>query len=71
MSTMAHFLDPRELLAWCEALYGTVPETFLVSACGASFDYANYALTPPAEAAIEPMLAQVRALIERPLATLA
>jgi hydrogenase maturation protease len=71
MSTMAHFLDPRELLAWCETLYGQVPETFLVSACGASFDYANYSLTPLAESAISPMLEQVRRLIERPMPTLA
>jgi hydrogenase maturation protease len=71
MSTMAHFLDPRELLAWCETLYGKVPETFLVSACGASFDYAHYSLTPLAEAAIAPMLEQVRRLIERPIRTLA
>jgi hydrogenase maturation protease len=67
MSTMAHFLDPRELLAWCETLYGQVPETFLVSACGTSFDYANYSLTPDAEAAIEPMIEQVRQLIAQPV----
>jgi hydrogenase maturation protease len=66
MSTMAHFLDPRELLAWCETLYGQIPETFLVSACGTSFDYANYSLTPDAEAAIEPMIEQVRQLIAQP-----
>lgn len=65
-STMAHFLDPRELLAWCEMLYGRVPETFLVSAAGASFDYASYSLTPSAEAALEPMLDWARWLIERP-----
>ena len=63
MSTMAHFLDPRELLAWCETLYGQVPETFLVSACGTSFDYANYSLTPDAEAAMEPMIERVRQMI--------
>ena len=66
ISTMAHFLDPRELLAWCETLYGRFPETFLVSAGGASFGYANYSLTPVAEAAIEPMLDRVRRLIDRP-----
>jgi hydrogenase maturation protease len=66
MSTMAHFLDPRELLAWCETLYGQVPETFLVSACGASFEYASYSLSSNAEAAIEPMLEWVRRLITEP-----
>ena len=64
MSTMAHFLDPRELLAWCETLYGKVPETFLVTACGSSFDYSNYVLTPTAEAAVQPMLEWVRRLID-------
>ncbi|MGA7980693.1 MAG: hydrogenase maturation protease [Chromatiaceae bacterium] len=62
-STMAHFLDPRELLAWTHALYGRVPKTYLVSAAGASFDYAGYQLTPVAEAAVDPMLERVRALI--------
>ena len=71
MSTMAHFLDPRELLAWCETLYGKVPETFLVSACGTSFDYANYTLTPSAESAIEPMLDWVGRLVEQAAGPLA
>jgi hydrogenase maturation protease len=26
VSTMAHFHDPRELLAWCETLYGRTPQ---------------------------------------------
>ncbi|MBK1718014.1 hydrogenase maturation protease [Thiocystis violacea] len=56
VSTMAHFLDPRELLAWCETLYGRVPETCLVTAAGDSFDYDNYRLTPIAEAALDRML---------------
>lgn len=67
VSSMAHFLDPRELLAWCEALDGRIPETFLVSASGASFDYASYALTSIAEAAVEPMLERVRRLIRTEL----
>jgi hydrogenase maturation protease len=29
LSTMAHFHDPRELLAWCEALYGKAPTAWL------------------------------------------
>lgn len=63
VSTMAHFLDPRELLAWCETLYGSVPEGWLVTGGGASFEYASYALTPVAEQAIERMLASVATLI--------
>ena len=64
VSTMAHFLDPRELLAWCETLYGQAPESYLISAGGASFDYASYCLTPVAEAAVETMLTRVRQLID-------
>ena len=30
LSTMAHFHDPRELLAWCEALYGEAPAAWLI-----------------------------------------
>lgn len=63
VSTMAHFLDPRELLAWSQALYDRLPEAWLVSAAGMSFDFAGYELTPAAEQAVGPMLARVRALI--------
>ncbi len=63
VSSMAHFLDPAELLAWCETLYGHLPECFLISAGGASFDYANYRLTPIAERAVEQMLDGVRRLM--------
>ncbi len=63
ISTMAHFHDPRELLAWCDALYGRTPEAWLVSAGGAVFDYANYSLSPTARHALGPMVDQVLALI--------
>ena len=63
VSTMAHFLDPRELLAWCQTLYRHEPRAWLVSAAGQSFDYAHYRLSPPAAAALTPMLEQVQALL--------
>ena len=63
VSTMAHFHDPRELLAWCETLYGRTPQAWLVSVAGQSFDYASYRLTPCAAAAVAAMLAEVRRLI--------
>lgn len=63
LSTMAHFHDPRELLAWCQALYQRVPETWLVSAGGAEWGYACYALSETAQAAIGPMIAKVLSLI--------
>lgn len=64
VSTMAHFLDPRELLAWCETLYGHAPETYLVTAGGASFDYASYDLSPVAALAVDTMLEWVQRLID-------
>lgn len=63
MSTMAHFHDPRELLAWCEALYGESPEAWLVTAGGAVWDYSYNELSPAAAAAVEPMLAAVLRLV--------
>ena len=58
MSTMAHFHDPRELLAWCEALYGRAPQAWLISAGGAEWDYASYQLSDVASAALQPMVEQ-------------
>ncbi|WP_295392527.1 hydrogenase maturation protease [uncultured Thiodictyon sp.] len=66
-SSMAHFLDPREVLAWCQTLYQREPAAFLVSAAGQSFDYANYALSPAAAATLAPMIERVRALLAEPL----
>lgn len=63
VSTMAHFLDPRELLAWCQTLYQHEPRAWLVSAAGQSFDYAHYSLSSTAAAALAPLLAEARALI--------
>lgn len=62
-STMAHFQSPRELLAWCDALYARVPRAWLVTVAGLSFDYAHCSLSPPARAALGPMLEQVWALL--------
>jgi hydrogenase maturation protease len=63
VSTMAHFLDPRELLAWTDVLYDRRPDAWLVSVAGVRFDYGLYDLSPLLAAAIEPMLDQVRGLI--------
>ena len=63
LSTMAHFLDPRELLAWCRALYQREPLAYLVTATGESFEYANYSLSPVATTALEALIAQVRVLM--------
>jgi hydrogenase maturation protease len=61
LSTMAHFHDPRELLAWCEALYGKAPTAWLISAGGAEWDYSNCQLSATASAAMEQMIDQVMA----------
>jgi hydrogenase maturation protease len=63
VSTMAHFLDPRELLAWTDVLYDRRPDAWLISAAGVRFDYGLYDLSPALAAAIDPMLDQVRRLI--------
>jgi hydrogenase maturation protease len=68
VSTMAHFLDPRELLAWCQTLYQREPTAYLVSAAGQSFDYANYSLSPTGASALGPLLERVHALLAEPQA---
>jgi len=62
-SSMAHFLDPRELLGWCAALYGHAPESYLITGGGASFDYADYRLSPAGESAMTAMLAEIEPLL--------
>lgn len=64
MSSMAHFLDPSELLCWCERLHGHAPRAYLITASGRSFEYAHFSLSPEAEAAMTPMVEWVLRLIE-------
>jgi hydrogenase maturation protease len=61
-STMAHFHDPRELLAWCEGLYGSAPEAWLVTISGVAWDYGHFDLSPAAQAALDPALEALRTL---------
>jgi hydrogenase maturation protease len=63
--SMAHFLDPSQLLAWAKQLYGHEPEAYLISIRGANFDFAHFELTPEVAAASETAMAQVRELIDR------
>jgi len=62
LSTMAHFLDPRELLAWAETLYCHRPRAWLASVAGATFDYGLYELSPAVADALRPLITQVRGL---------
>jgi hydrogenase maturation protease len=66
VSTMAHFLDPRELLAWCQALYDRLPRAWLITVSGESFDYASYELTATADSSARSMLRKVQELIAEP-----
>jgi hydrogenase maturation protease len=61
-STMAHFHDPRELLAWCEGLYGAAPEAWLVTISGGAWDYGHFELSAAVGAALAPAIAAVREL---------
>jgi hydrogenase maturation protease len=61
--SMAHFLDPRELLAWVAALYGKAPPAYLITATAQTFDYAGYELSPIADAAMQPMIDWTHRLI--------
>jgi hydrogenase maturation protease len=63
LSSMAHFLDPAELLAWTQALYDRVPEAYLVTMTGADFDYAAYELTATAQECMGRLIEQVLDLV--------
>ncbi len=67
--SMAHFLDPRELLAWVAALYGHTPQAYLITATGQTFDYAGYQLSDTADAAVQPMIDWTLKLIDQFTAT--
>ncbi|WP_295882879.1 hydrogenase maturation protease [uncultured Thiohalocapsa sp.] len=71
LSTMAHFHDPRELLAWCEGLYGSAPEAWLVSVGGAAWDYGHFDLSPSVQAALPSAIHAVRDLCNRATAATA
>lgn len=66
VSTMAHFLEPAELLAWSQALYGKLPEAHLVTVVGESFDFASNQLSAAAAVAAQSMLSTTRELIGQP-----
>ena len=68
MHSMQHFLNPRELLAWVDEMYGRAPKALLLSTRGASFEFAHYELTADVAATVEPMKDLVRQLIRKQLA---
>ena len=66
MSTMAHFLDPRELLAWSNALYGAQPEAYLVTVAGRDFEFSHFDLSETVSRVFPALLEEIRALIGLP-----
>lgn len=60
----SHFLTPASLLAWTAELYAKFPVAYYISFGGESFAEGD-AISPAAQAAFQPLLAQVRALIAR------
>ena len=63
VSTMAHFIDPRELLAWADTLYDRRPQAWLVTVSGDAFDYGLYDLSPQVAGALPALLDRVRGLM--------
>jgi len=61
--TVAHFLDPAELLAWAEALYDKLPTAFLVSTPGHCFDFGHFRLSKPVAGAVEALTERVHDLV--------
>jgi hydrogenase maturation protease len=64
ISTMAHFVEPGELLGWARELYDRTPDAYLISICGRSFEFAQYELSPPVAAGIQAMIDHVHRLID-------
>jgi hydrogenase maturation protease len=64
VSTMAHFLDPRELLAWADALYDSRPVGYLVSVAGACFEFSSYQLSAAVQRSLPELLERVHALLD-------
>ena len=67
ISTMAHFLDPRELLAWADTLYDRRPEGYLLSVAGDDFGFSHFDLSAAVDQALPQLLDQVRTLLTAPI----
>ncbi len=68
MSTMAHFLDPEELLAWTSALYGAQPEAYLVTVAGSDFEFSHFDLSEAVNRVFPDLLEEIKGLIASPSA---
>ncbi len=62
VTSFSHFLTPASLLAWTAELYKKFPDAYSITVGGASFAEGE-TLSPAVEAAFEPLLAQVHALL--------
>ena len=61
--TMLHHMEPEALLASTQALYGSVPPTFLWTVVGEQFDFGE-TLSPVVEGAIPELIERLTAFIE-------
>lgn len=61
--SMAHHLEPGGLLLWCQRVYQHVPEAYLLSTPGVSFEFAHAELSSAVATVVPRALAQLRALI--------
>jgi hydrogenase maturation protease len=62
-SSMAHFLGPRELLAWAAALYDTRPDAYLITVAGDLFDFSHFDLSEAVDQVLPELVRQVEGLI--------
>jgi hydrogenase maturation protease len=63
-SSFSHFLTPASLLAWTAELYSQFPDAYYIAVGGESFAEGE-SLSPTIQAAFEPVMAQVRSLLNR------
>ncbi len=62
-ASLVHSLNPEQLLALAQLVYGCAPQATLVSVGALRFDFGDAALSPPVAAAVEPALERLRELI--------
>lgn len=65
-TTLSHIVSPSTLLTLTQGLYGTLPETLLVSVPGASFDYSE-TLSPLVHHLLPLVVDEVCEWVARPL----
>ncbi len=62
--SFSHFLTPASLLGWTADLYHQFPDAYYISVGGESFTEGE-SISPVMQAAFEPLIAQVRSLLDQ------